>query len=124
MKFYVCKKCGNLVTKIKDSGAPLTCCGEVMEELVPGAVEAAANKHIPEYTVEGNTVKVTVSEVEHPMAEVHYIEWIAIETKQGSQIKYLIPGEGKKAEATFILADGDEVVAAYENCNLHGLWQK
>ena len=29
----------------------------------------------------------------------------------------------EKPEATFTLNDGDEVVAAYELCNLHGLWK-
>ena len=46
---------------------------------------------------------------------------MAIETKQGSQIKYLKPGEEPKA--VFAIADGDEFVAAYEYCNLHGLWK-
>jgi len=26
-------------------------------------------------------------------------------------------------EAVFAIADGDEFVAAYEYCNLHGLWK-
>ena len=30
---------------------------------------------------------------------------------------------GDKPEAVFLLADGDEPVAVYENCNLHGLWK-
>ena len=28
-----------------------------------------------------------------------------------------------KPEAEFIVADGDEAIAAYEFCNLHGLWK-
>ncbi|HNZ83333.1 MAG TPA: desulfoferrodoxin family protein, partial [Sedimentibacter sp.] len=34
----------------------------------------------------------------------------------------LSPGE--KPAAVFALVEGDEVVAAYEYCNLHGLWKK
>lgn len=30
MKFFVCKKCGNLVGMIKESGVPMVCCGEEM----------------------------------------------------------------------------------------------
>ena len=56
------------------------------------------------------------------MVEEHYIGWIAIETEQGTQRKYLKPGE--KPEAVFALAEGDKLVAAYEWCNLHGLWKK
>jgi superoxide reductase len=48
--------------------------------------------------------------------------WIALETKQGAQRKELLPG--KEPYAAFALAQDDEVVAAYEYCNLHGLWKK
>ena len=30
---------------------------------------------------------------------------------------------GDKPEAVFALANGETVVAAYEYCNLHGLWK-
>ena len=94
-----------------------------MKELVPGEVDAAVEKHVPVVTVEGNVVKVEVGEVEHPMLEEHYIGFVAIETKNGAvQKKYLNPGE--KPVAEFVLAEGDELVAAYEYCNLHGLWKK
>ena len=63
---------------------------------------------------------ITVGAVEHPMLPEHYIEWIALETAQGNQRKPLAPGQ--KPEAVFMLAEGDSVVAAYEYCNLHGLW--
>ena len=57
----------------------------------------------------------------HPMLEVHYIQWIALETTEGIQIKKLKPET--KPEAVFALADGEKPVAAYEYCNLHGLWK-
>ena len=63
---------------------------------------------------------VSVGSVAHPMLEAHYIQWIILETKQGRQRKLLKAGE--KPAAVFALTDGDEVVAAYEYCNLHGLW--
>ena len=53
--------------------------------------------------------------------EEHHIGWIALETKEGNQRKTL--PVGGKPQATFALTDGDEVVAAYEYCNLHGLWK-
>lgn len=121
MKFYVCEHCGNIITKLTDSGVPVMCCGQKMTEMVPGTTDAAVEKHVPVVTVDGQTVKATVGSVEHPMAEEHFIEWIVLETKQGVQYKQLKPGE--KPEATFVLAEGDEVVAVYEHCNLHGLWK-
>ena len=122
MKFYVCKHCKNLVTLLHESGVPMMCCGEKMTELVPGTSDGAFEKHVPAVSVDGNTVTVKVGEVEHPMLENHYIQWIVLATKKGAQIHYLKPGE--KPEAVFALAEGDEAIAAYEYCNLHGLWKK
>ncbi len=122
MKYYVCEHCGNIVEYVNASGVPVVCCGEPMKELVPGTTDAAVEKHVPVVEVEGNVVKVSVGEVEHPMLEEHYIGWVAIETKQGLQRKYLKPGE--KPVVEFALVEGDELVAAYEYCNLHGLWKK
>lgn len=99
----------------------MSCCGQHMTELIPGTIDASVEKHVPVYTVEGNLVHVNVGEVDHPMVPEHYIEWIALETKSGTQRKKLNPGEAPRA--TFALVDGDEVVAAYEYCNLHGLWK-
>ncbi len=122
MKFFRCRKCGNFFMQIKDSKVPAFCCGEAMEELVPGATDGAFEKHVPAVTVEGNTVKVQVGEVEHPMMEEHFIQFIALETTSGAQIKYLKPGE--KPVAEFVLAGSEKAVAVYEYCNLHGLWVK
>lgn len=121
MKFFVCEHCGNIIAYVKDSGVPVMCCGQKMKEIIPGTVEASTEKHIPVVSVEGNVVKVTVGAVEHPMAEEHFIEWIAVHTKQGNQRKTLKPGE--KPAAQFALVDGDEFISAYAYCNLHGLWK-
>jgi len=79
-------------------------------------------KHVPEVKVEGNKVTAVVGSVEHPMISEHYIQFIALETEKGSQIKYLKPEE--KPEASFCVQEGDKAVAVYEYCNLHGLWKK
>lgn len=121
MKFYVCKHCGNIIAYAKNKGVPVMCCGEKMSELVPGSVDAATEKHVPVISVEGNKVTVTVGEVEHPMAEEHFIEWITLETQEGNQRKELKPGS--KPQAVFMLAETDKAVAAYAYCNLHGLWK-
>ena len=31
-KFYICKHCGNIIAKVKDTGVPVICCGEPMSE--------------------------------------------------------------------------------------------
>ena len=121
LKLYQCKHCGNIVAYVKNSGVPVYCCGEQMQEMVANTVDASQEKHVPVVTRNGNEVVVSVGSVEHPMLPAHYIEWICIQTKQGKQRKLLQPGE--KPEARFALSDGDEFIAAYEYCNLHGLWK-
>lgn len=120
-RFFVCEHCGNMVAMVKNSGVPIMCCGQKMTELIPGTVDAAREKHVPVYTVNGSTVHVSVGSVEHPMQDAHYIEWISLQTRQGNQRKELKPG--MKPEACFALCEGDEVVAVYAYCNLHGLWK-
>ena len=121
VKFYKCMHCGNIAVKVFDAGVPLVCCGEKMVELVAGSQDAALEKHVPAVEVEGNKVVVNVGSVDHPMLEEHYITGIYIETKAGGQFASLKPGEEPKA--VFLLGDGDEFIAAYEYCNLHGLWK-
>ena len=70
---------------------------------------------------EGNKIIVNVGSVLHPMTEEHSINWIFLETKNGGQLVRLSPSCEPVAE--FILADGDEAVAAYAYCNLHGFWK-
>ena len=120
-KFYVCKHCAKIIAVVKESGVPVMCCGQKMTEIVPGSVDAAAEKHVHVWTVEGNTVKVKVGEVAHPMLPEHYIEWVSLQSKCGNQRKQLRPGDAP--EVSFALTDGDEVEAVYAYCNLHSLWK-
>lgn len=119
-RFFRCEHCGNIVAMVEDKGVPVMCCGRKMTELVPGSVDASHEKHVPVFTVDGNKVYVIVGEIEHPMVDEHYIEWISIQTKQGNQRKCLTPSD--KPAACFSICDGDEVEAVYAYCNLHGLW--
>ena len=63
---------------------------------------------------------VKVGEVNHPMLDAHYIEWIMLQTNFGNQRKVLKPGDEPKAD--FALLPGEKVVRAIEFCNLHGLY--
>lgn len=120
MKFFKCKQDNTIVTIMKQDNASL--CGHAdCEELIPGTSDGAAEKHVPVVKKEGNVVTVFVGEVEHPMTQEHHIEWIVLETKKGAQTVYLRP-DGKP-HAEFVLTEKDEAIAAYEYCNLHGLWK-
>lgn len=121
LKFYRCIHCGQIIAIVKETGAAIVCCGDEMEEIRPGTVDASLEKHVPVYKVKDNIVHVTVGSVEHPMSREHYIEWIAIQTKNGNQRVSLKPGDAPKA--CFALIDDDEVEAVYAYCNLHSLWK-
>ncbi len=118
-RFYICRRCGNLVGMIQSSGAPIVCCGEKMEALVPNTVEASSEKHLPVVTVEDGVLTVRVGSAEHPMTPEHYIQWIYVEKESGGQRKAFKPGD--KPEAAFCLGD-EKAIAVYAYCNLHGLW--
>ena len=121
VKFFKCMHCGNVVVKVFDQGVPVVCCGENMVELHANDTDGAREKHVPQVTVDGATVTVKVGEVAHPMTEPHFITMIVLETSKGFQVKHLQPGEEPKAD--FAVVPGEEPVAVYEYCNLHGLWK-
>ncbi len=114
-----CKKCGKILITVKKSSSSTICCGEPMAQLIAGTTDAAVEKHVPVVTQNGNKIEVTVGSVIHPMEEKHYIEWIALQTEKGFQLKYLKPGEEPKA--VFVL-ENDKFEKAYAYCNLHSLW--
>lgn len=121
MKFYICKHCGNIIAFVRDNGGKISCCGEPMQELIANSVDAANEKHVPVITVSGQKITVNIGAAAHPMTEEHYIQWIALQTKQGNQRKELKPGDAPAAE--FMICEDDEPIAAYAYCNLHGLWK-
>ena len=119
--FYRCAHCGNVIEKVVDHGVPVMCCGEPMQEMTANTSDGATEKHVPVVTVEGDTVRVVVGEVPHPMTEAHLIEWIVLETDQGVCRRNLTAAD--QPEAVFHLG-GAKPVCVYEYCNLHGLWKK
>jgi len=117
---YRCNVCGNIVEVLHAGKGILVCCNQNMELLKENTQEGALEKHIPviEKTEKGIIVK--VGELEHPMTEDHYIEFIEIHLKNGRVGRaYLNPRD--KPEAEFPVKFED-VAFAREYCNLHGLW--
>ena len=119
---YKCKKCGNFVTFLLPKTAVTPkCCGDDMEKILPNTTDGATEKHVPVVKQDGNTYTVCIGDVEHPMMEKHFIQFIALETSTGCHMKKLTPAN--KPEAVFTQAEGEAPVAVYEYCNLHGLWK-
>ena len=119
-KFYICPHCGNIVEMVHDAGVKPFCCGQKMNELIPNTVEASGEKHIPAVKVGEGVVEVNVGSVDHPMVDVHWIEWVQLVTDKGSYRKWLNPGEAPNVK--FLLSE-EKPVAVYAYCNLHGLWK-
>lgn len=119
MKFYRCPICGNIITIVEGEEKHVRCCGKELEELIPNTQEAATEKHIPVCEKIGDTMKVTVGEVGHPMQEEHYIMFIAQVSAREVSIVKLQPQD--KPEATFAYKKNAKI---YAYCNLHGLWEK
>ncbi len=119
MKFF---KCNNNSLVI-----PVTCCYTSednltdAQEISPNTVEASVEKHMPVVSCSGNTIKVDVGAVSHPMTEEHSITTVILETQNGGQYQFLQHDSAPVAK--FNVADGDKALAAYAYCNLHGLWK-
>ena len=117
-KFYRCRHCGNVIVKFVDSGVPVVCCGEQMEELSPNTVDASNEKHVPVVRqTEGGKLKVEVGSIPHPMTPEHHIVFIYVEMENGG-----IRIDLKDKPEAEICACNGKVTAVYEYCNLHGLW--
>lgn len=122
MKIWKCMGCGNIVLVLKEGTFIPNCCGKEMVELKENMVDASVEKHVPVTKIDGSHVVVTCGEVLHPMEEKHYIEFMILETTKEVKIQYLHPGD--EPVCHFVLGEGEEVIASYAYCNLHGLWKK
>ena len=118
-KFYKCPHCGNVIQKVVDKKVPVVCCGQKMEKLIPGVVDASLEKHVPVVTVlDETTIKVEVGSVAHPMQPEHHIAFIYVETENGG-----IRVDLKDKPEAIISLGEEKAIAVYEYCNLHGLWK-
>ena len=117
VKFYKNKQTNEVVMVLNDE--PLK---ENEIELKANSTDAATEKHVPVVTVDGEKVHVEVGSTLHPMTEPHYIMFIALVTDKKAELKKLTPTDQPMAD--FTLQAGEKVLAAYEFCNLHGLWVK
>ena len=121
LTFYRCTHCGNICIKLVNSGVPVVCCGEPMQELVSNTSDGANEKHLPIINQDGSIVTVQAGSTPHPMTTEHYIQFIVLETNLGYTIRYLNPNDAPKA--IFTVAPNEQVISAYSYCNLHSLWQ-
>ncbi len=86
------------------------------KEIVANSVDAAIEKHVPQYEIDGDKIVVSVN---HVMEEDHYIEWIMIEYNDSDMTKYFKSGDKAEVEAKYVAG-----MKLYAYCNKHGLWMK
>jgi len=123
LNFYKCVHCANILVPAVASGVTPSCCGETMELLKAGAVDAAVEKHVPEIVKDedGHHVVINVGSVAHPMADDHYIEVVVLCYESRTYIFRLKPGEEPSVKCS--IRDNSVPLTAYAYCNLHGLWK-
>lgn len=119
MKFFKCNNNGLVIpiTNCYTSAESL----EGAQEITPNTVEASVEKHMPVVSISGSKVTVNVGSASHPMTEEHSITTVVLETQNGGQYKFL--SHNGEPVAHFEVASGDQPVAVYAYCNLHGLWK-
>lgn len=122
MKFYKCKMCGQIVGMVKETGVPMICCGQEMEEIIPiDKEEGLSEKHVPVFKINKGKVITQIGSIPHPMTKDHYIEWVALVTNKGNQRKSLKPGDAPNV--VFMLDDDEYVEEILAYCNIHSLWR-
>ncbi len=109
-----CLQCNALVKVINDCN--IMCCENPMHELEINSIDAAFEKHIPNYEIIDNKLVINVN---HVMDDDHYIEWICLLTDDKEEYINLQPGQ--KAHAEFNNVTKGTI---YSYCNKHGLWKK
>lgn len=116
---YKCDICGNIIEVIQEAAGSLVCCGKPMTLKDERTKDGVGEKHLPVIEKKDNGVFVKVGEVEHPMLEEHYIQWIEVLTEDKVIRLNLNPGD--KPEGVFNI-DYEKIIGVREYCNLHGLW--
>ena len=109
-KFYVCEKCGNLITSA--SNADIICCGR---KLLPLEAKAADETH-----------KLNIEKIEddfyitfnHPMRKEHYFSFVSYVRFDRVLTVRLYPEQG--SELRFPQMHGGKM---YYFCNTHGLFE-
>ena len=116
-RFYFCPVCGNIVGLIDGDASHIQCCGKAMQKLIANTTDAATEKHVPIYDVDGDEIIVRVGEIEHPMEKEHYITWIAQVSDSRTERVRLFPEQDTTVRLKYIPG-----ATLYAYCNKHGLW--
>jgi superoxide reductase len=118
-QIYKCKVCENIVEVIHQGIGQLVCCNQPMELLETKTEDQGFEKHLPVIERDDDDIVIKVGDIDHPMTDDHYIEWIELMTPTTIYRQRLHPG--MKPIAKFETEAKDIQVRIY--CNVHGLWK-
>lgn len=126
-QIYKCEICGNITEVLHTGGGELVCCGQPMKLMEEKIQDEGIEKHLPVIEELPANIcqgkdgyKIKIGEIEHPMEENHFIEWVEIFTVDGKVgKKFLKPGDSPEVE--FHTRSKISSIRAY--CNVHGLWK-
>lgn len=119
-QIYKCNVCGNIVEVLHVGAGELVCCGQPMElKEEKTEEEGLTEKHLPVIEKTENGILVKIGSTLHPMEKEHYIEWIELNTENGSIKKFLNPED----EPMAVFEMNGENFSARVYCNVHGLWK-
>lgn len=109
-KFYVCEKCGSLITSVGD--AEITCCGRKLSPLKANTPDSLHTLNIEKIE---DDYYITFP---HPMTKEHYISFVAYVRFDRVLTVKLYPEQG--GELRFPQMRGGKM---YYYCNNHGLFE-
>ena len=121
LQFYKCDICGNIAQILHEGEGNLVCCGQEMNLLEAKSDETMAEKHVPKFFSDGELDFIQVGSIPHPMQDEHYIEFIQAvsDDKNCLVTRFLYPNQEPKMS----LNKPENLIKAYEYCNIHGLWE-
>ena len=109
-KFYVCEKCGNILTSI--GNAEIVCCGRKLSPFSPRVPDEAHKLNIGKIEDE---YYITFS---HPMTKEHYISFVSYVRFDRVLTVKLYPEQD--GELRIPQMHGGKI---YYYCNIHGLYE-
>lgn len=90
-KIFKCEDCGSIVEVLVDAHEEKDCCDSSKNVIEPQTEGDKAPKHVPVISVDGNEVTVAVGEVQHPMDDDHFIQFVELIVGDERYIKHFKP---------------------------------
>lgn len=119
MNILKCMVCGNIVVVIDKSFGTISCCNTNMKQLEINCDKYHNETHLPKIKFKLGGVDLVIDN--HPQTDMHFIEWVILEYKEGFEIKYFKPNDNVLLRLS--TKEYDNLTSIYTYCNVHGLFR-